>query len=258
MYIDIYMISFEKPNYVFDKVEFNVDEPFGDHVKDPFPKASFFWIIVGKSGSGKTSILINSLTAKGKNRVYNKVFDKILLVMPSNSRKSIKSNPFDDLDEDQKFDSLNDNVFLKINEIKQEFEDDAEKRLTEGKPRKPRRQLLILDDITAHLKTEPLKLIELIANRRHVNLSVVLLVQYLRAIPLTVRCQVTHLTAFKPSNEKDIKIFEEEFVLLDKKVFNKIKQLVFINTHDFMMIDKTNETYFKDLQKIIIKKDIEK
>eukprot|EP01041_Mallomonas_annulata_P011998 gene11998-25140_t len=125
-------------------------------------------MICGKAGSGKTSLLINALIAKKKNRVYRKVFDKIILVMPSNSRKSLKNNPLDDLPEDQQFENF--------------------------------------DDVTAYLKDNPKQLIELATNRRHLKLSIVLLVQFIRAVPRPVRFQVTHVTFFKPANELDLKI----------------------------------------------------
>eukprot|EP01041_Mallomonas_annulata_P011714 gene11714-24552_t len=98
--------SLEDSNYKFDQVKFNVDNPLGGHIKEPFPNYSFFWLICGKAGSGKTSLLINSLVAKKANRVYRKVFDKIILVMPMNSRKSLKDNPLDDLPEDQTFENF--------------------------------------------------------------------------------------------------------------------------------------------------------
>ena len=237
--------SLEDSNYKFDPVKFNVDGVFGDHIKAPFPNSSFFWIICGKAGSGKTSLLINSLIAKKNNRVYRKVFDKIILVMPSNSRKSIKNNPFDDLPEDQVFESFNDSVIGKIKEIRESFDDKKKKK-------RNRNQLLILDDITAYLKDDPRLLIELATNRRHLKLSIVLLVQFIRSIPRPVRFQVTHLTFFKPANELDSKIIEEEYLNLKKDDFKNLSRFVFENSHDFLMIDKNSELYYKNLNKINI------
>ena len=58
------MISLEEANYNFKPVHFTCDETLGDHIKEPFPNRSFFWAIVGRPGSGKTSLLINCLTEK--------------------------------------------------------------------------------------------------------------------------------------------------------------------------------------------------
>jgi hypothetical protein len=267
-------LSLEKANYSFKPVAVNCDEPLGKHIKEPFPNKSFFWIIVGRPGSGKSSLLINCLIGKGKDRVYNKVFNKILYVCPSNSRKSIVNNPFDDLPEDQKFENFDETVVKKIEEIREEFDgkkDDKKKiditrtqRLTDmAKMEKPvkkksskyKNQLLILDDVTAYLKDDPELLIELSTNRRHLKLSIVLLVQFLRSIPKPVRFQVTDITLFKPSNELDTKIIEEEYINLKKENFKELKRFVWDTKHDMLMISKDNDTYYKNLQKILFNKD---
>ena len=89
-------------------------------------------------------------------------------------------------------------------------------------------------------------------NRRHLKLSIILLVQFIRAIPRPVRFQVTTITFFKPSNELDAKIIEEEYVNLQKGVFKDLTRFVWTNAHDFLMINKQNETFYKNLQKINI------
>ncbi len=67
------MFALEKPNYKLDKVDFNVDVPFNNKIKPPFENKSFFYIIVGKPGSGKTSVLINMLT---NTKIYKKYLPK--------------------------------------------------------------------------------------------------------------------------------------------------------------------------------------
>jgi len=250
-------ISFDNPNYVFQKVAFNVDDCLGDHILEPFPKFSFFWCVVGKPGSGKTSLVINSLIAKGKNRVYRKVFDKILLVMPLNSRKSLKNNPFDDLPGDQVFEQFDNKVVETIEQNKKAFDEENEQRVRDKKPKKQFTQLLIMDDITAYLKDDPKSLIELATNRRHLKLSMILMVQFLRAIPRPVRFQITNLTFFKPSNELDTQVLHDEFINLKKEDFNELKRAVWKDQHDFLMIDKNTDTYHKNLQKIIFAKYID-
>ena len=238
--------SLEDPNYELQPVKFNVDGSLGDHILPPFPNQSFFMIICGKAGSGKTSLLINMLESKAHNRIYNRVFDKIVLVMPTNSRKSIKDNPLDDLPSDQTFENFSDKVVEKIKDIREDFD------VLDKKKKRPRNQLLILDDITATLKNNDImkSLIELATNRRHLKLSIVLLVQFLRAIPRPVRFQATSVVFFKPANQLDTNILKEEYVNLPTDQFNDLCRFVFENSHDFLFVNKNSEQYYKNLSKI--------
>lgn len=267
------MFSLEDANYKLAPVKFNADECLGAHIKEPFPNYSFFWLICGKPGSGKTSLLINSLTMKNENRIYNKVFDKITLVMPPNSEKSIENNPFADMKPEQKFAQWGQPVVDRIVSIRKSFdEEDAENvtvntqnnlltdyikklkndEVAKKKKKKGRqcRQLLILDDVTAYLKDDPSLLIELGTNRRHLKLSIILMVQFLRSVPLPVRSQVTNLTLFKPANEKETEILKEEYINMKKNMFDDLTRWVWDTKHDFLMIDKDNSLYYKNLQKI--------
>ena len=239
--------TLEKANYEIEKIKFNVDGIFNDKIKPPFPNASFFLTIIGKPGSGKTNLLVNMLTNKN---IYKRVFDKVLLVMPKNSIKSLKNNIFEDLPESQQFNELTPDVFETIKQFREEFDE-----IDEDAKKKPRSKnmLLILDDVTAQLKEKENQklLIELSTNRRHLKLSIILISQYLRAIPRCVRSQTTNLVYFKPANELDNNIVRDEYINLPKETFNNLMRFVFQNQHDFLFIDKNNESYFKNLNKII-------
>jgi hypothetical protein len=165
--------------------------------------------------------------------------------MPKNSRASLKNNPLDDLPDDQQFESFGPNVLAKIHDIRDDFDE-----LNKKNPRN-RNQLLILDDVTAYLKDHPKELIELATNRRHLKLSIILLVQFVRSIPRPVRFQITDLCVFKPANELDTKILEEEFINMDKDKFKKLCRFVWQSPHDFLFINKNYETFYKNLNKII-------
>jgi hypothetical protein len=121
------------------------------------------------------------------------------------------------------------------------------------KPKKNRNMLLILDDITAYLKDDPSLLIELTTNRRHLKLSICCLVQFLRSIPRPVRFQITDITIFKPANELDTKIVEEEFIQMPSNDFKTLKRFVWQNKHDYLFISKDTETYYKNLNRIKFK-----
>jgi hypothetical protein len=170
--------------------------------------------------------------------------------MPNNSRKSIKNNPFEDLPEDQSFDEFNNEVINKVKSVREEFDE------MDKKKKRSRNQLLILDDITATLKNIDIQkaLIELATNRRHYKLSIILLVQYVRSIPRAVRSQSTILIFFKPSNYLDSKIIEEEYINLKKDDYDDLMRFVWVNAHDYLLVDKNSESYYKNLNKIVFHK----
>lgn len=242
-----------KPNYEFGQVKMNCDEPLGEHIKEPFPsKSGFFMVIVGIPGSGKTSMLVNLLTSKGEQRVYNNVFHKIFLVMPQMSQNSIKNNPFKELPDEQKFNNFNFEVIKSIEESYKAYIKEKEERIAKKKKVKPFHMLLICDDITAHMKNKPIEkaLLELTTNRRHFKLSIIIMVQYLKSIPKNVRFQVSHIIFFQPSNQLDTKLIREEFINIQSNDYIDLKNFVWKTNHDFLFMDKAKNTYYKNLSKI--------
>lgn len=235
------LYNLEKPNYEFDKIEFKTDHMLNKRIKPPFPNQSFFMCIIGKARSGKTTFLINMLTNKN---VYKKVFDKIYLAVPASSRKSLKNDIFTDLPEEQIFNELTPELFTTIQETGEEFINDEAKR--------PKQQLLIIDDLAIQLKDYEEELKQLMFNRRHIRLSVVILSQTLRSIPRALRFQTSQLIFFKTSNNLELEIIREEYVMMPKKEFIHLMNFVFDKSHSFIFIDKENEHYYKNFQKIIL------
>jgi hypothetical protein len=202
------------------------------------------------------------LTAKNDNQIYLEVFDRVLLVMPNNSRRSINDDPFSDLPSEQLFEEFSHEVVEKVESIRDEFTEieqkEKDKNAKKGIKKKvrTRNQLLVLDDITATLKDKSVmrSLIELATNRRHHRLSIILLVQFTKSIPRPVRFQLTSVCLFKPANNGELKILEEEFISLRKDDFEEICRFVFQNPHDFLFLDKDHERYFKNLSEIVLPK----
>jgi tRNA uridine 5-carbamoylmethylation protein Kti12 len=244
------MFELEKANYDLPSIKFECDNVLAPHIKEPFPNQSFFLLLAGKPGSGKTTFLLQSLISKGDNRIYRKVFDKIVIVIPENSRKSIKNNPFEDLPADQQYESFTPEVIEKVKSIREEYDELNKKK------KRPRNTLLIMDDITSQLKDKHVmkSLIELATNRRHLKLSIILLVQYIRSVPRAVRSQITDVCLWKPSNGLDLKIIAEELVSMKRDDFVDLVKFTFHDAHDNLYINKNNETMFKNLQKIIFAK----
>ena len=135
-----------------------------------------FTSVVGRPGSGKTSWVVGLLTGKKKekNHVFRKVFNNILLVMPSVSRESMKKNIFKNHDEDKMYDELD---YENINDIHNKLVESTKNNES---------TLLIMDDIGASLKNNEIqkKLREIIYNRRHLKVQIIILIQSLLSTPL--------------------------------------------------------------------------
>ena len=227
-------------------VKLSCDVPLTKRIiKEPFLNKSFFYLICGSPGSGKSTLMFSLLTTKGKDKIYYKVFKNILYVCPKNSRASVKDNPMDELDADSQFDNLSMGVQDKIIDNKKMYDENKEKHYN---------QLLIIDDCSAFLKdNDNIKMLnELSMNRRHLNLSIICLVQYLRLVPFSVRCQISCAIIFKPANNEDLDIIRKEFINMNKKDFSLLADYVFKEKHDNMFINKENNSLYKNLQKIII------
>ena len=100
----------------------------------------FCLIISGKPASGKSSLAISLLTAKKDKRIYRGRFDHIITFVPSHSLKSLKENPFEDLDESKQNQELNEDNLQKAYELIQKYSNEDESTL------------LYLDDMASDLK----------------------------------------------------------------------------------------------------------
>jgi len=150
-----------------DIPEFICDGGLSDHLNEydmlKHLNAYTFDVLIGKPGSGKTSLMVSLLNGKGKNRVYRKVFNHILVVMPSTSIASMKKNIFEKLPNENMYDELTmdsiEDIYDKLLQSSEENEN----------------TLLILDDIGASLKDKEIQKIlkKIIYNRRHLKVKIV-------------------------------------------------------------------------------------
>lgn len=199
---------------------------------------------IGRPGAGKTSLLISMLTSKGDNRVFYKAFDKIIVVMPSSSRASLKVNPFRDHPPERIFDELNLENMISIYDMIQQHADDKETTL------------LIMDDVGSDLKNKEIQKIlkKLAYNRRHLKLCQFFLLQSYTATPRDCRKLFSNIICFKLSK------IEAEYIMTEcmeqkKETALDILQL-FENPHDFLFINiPTQQMYFNWDTVVIHNKD---
>ena len=131
------MTSIEEKEYD-KKINISATKFSCDDIDDSIPaplskKGGFAYLIVGRPGYGKTS-LINSLVCKsGKN--FNRKFDKVFIWSPS--MITMEGDPYEMIPEDQKFEEA---TLENIQEVLDEIKDTGDK------------VLFIFDDVIADIR----------------------------------------------------------------------------------------------------------
>lgn len=189
-------------------------------------------LMIGKPKSGKTSLLYSFLKSK---EILRNVFDKVFLFQPSASRESMKDKIFESLPEDQKFEELNlDNLL----EVQNSLEGNS---------------LIIFDDMTAYLKNKEVekKLKELVFNRRHLHLSIIFLVQSWVSVPSQIRRIFNNIFLFKTSKNEMEKVWDE-VVEQPKELILPIMKIVFNEPHSYLFINTDSQRLFRKFDEIVI------
>ena len=116
----------DKPN--LETVKMNCDNVIHEKLlKYPMVAEAFstssFNVIIGRMGSGKTSLLTSFVK-----KIFNKCFEHIYVFMPSNSRASIENDIFGkNLPEDQLFDTL---TVENLNKVYEDVQDHSKEKIT--------------------------------------------------------------------------------------------------------------------------------
>jgi len=225
----------ENKDLQINKVAMECDKKICDKkgrtIAEPLMATSHFYLITGASGSGKTNLIVNLLksnkmTKDKKHKLsYRRMFDNVIFVSPS--AHTIKNSPLEKIADNQKFEELNDEVFDLVNSA------------TEDGVEKNEHTLLVLDDVSSQLRTreneKPLN--QLIKNRRHRNLSIWIVGHKITDFSPALRSNASMIFAFKAKTSKEITAIQEEFMLMDKKDSQQLLDAVWIDRHDFLIID---------------------
>jgi KaiC/GvpD/RAD55 family RecA-like ATPase len=196
--------------------------------------------ILGRPGSGKTSMLISILAQKGDERIYNKVFDYVYVIMPSQSRASLKKNIFEKHDPTRLFDEL---TLENLQNIYDAIEENSSNKKT---------SLVIFDDVGAVLKNNDIQLLlkKMSFNRRHLKLVQMFLIQSWISIPLTIRKLFSNLIVFKPNKIEWEKVVEET-IEQEKDIALGLLDL-YKKPHDYLFINITNQKIFLNQDEVEI------
>ena len=235
----------EKP-IIVNKFNFSCDDE-DKTIPEPLPRKSFSMLIVGKPGSGKTNLLLNLITKRGK--AFNRKFDKVFIVSPSLSTIA-EDDPFELIPEEQKFTEANLEV---LEDIEAQIADSGEK------------VLIILDDVIADVRGKGKaavenKLQKMFFNRRHLcgaggSASIIATSQTYNKIDSKLRKSCSHLVLFENRNKREISSIFDEVILIPLKEYMDVMKYVFDKKHNFMFIDTTknqDDMIHKNFNKLTI------
>ena len=206
-------------------------------VEDVWSRSSFN-IIVGKMGSGKTSLITNLVKT-----VFRKCFHNIYCFIPSNSRMSIDNDIYGkNLPENQLFDTLTEE---NINSVYEELQENS---------KEDEYSLLIIDDFQTSLKNPLIlkSLAKIITKMRHLRTTIFLLQQNYQALDKSLRELTSNLILFNVGKSQLDKIFDES-IQLDKNKYQELIDISFKEKNDWILINLNGQrNIYRMFDKIII------
>ena len=235
-------IKLNIPNFLCDNNA--VGEHLNEHPLTSYLNVYGFLCVIGRPGSGKTSLSISLMTQKDP-KIYKKTHHHMLILMPQNSINSLKKNPFKQLPEENFYEELNDSTIQAIYERVNGYSQDNEKTL------------LFIDDMTSDLKKSKYvidTLKRLVFNRRHLKLNIIITAQSYVNIPLDLRKCITSIIIFKPP-KKELEILFQELIENKKDLFLDIMKIVYTDKHNFLFINVPTQKMFRNWDELIIKED---
>lgn len=196
-----------------------------------------FNMLIGRPRSGKSSLAQGLFRS---NKVFKKVFHKIVLFQPPNSRGSIKDDIFNKIPPEDIYDEL---TVLDLKKVIAQFK--AEPELNKA---------IILDDMGAYLKNNEIQqlLKELVFNRRHLRVSIFVMAQSYKSLPLDLRKLVTNFIIFKVSKMELNEIFSENIESLNAFT-DEISKVVFDKPHQFLFANIEDRKLYKNWDELVIK-----
>jgi hypothetical protein len=217
-----------------DPYKIKVSKNRGRHIKQPhcsendlLPKIPFGCLAIGKSGSGKSTAVVNLLSNP---KLLKDAFDYVLLYTGVHPDKELlrdlnlkKENIFVDFSEEEVKNTID------------KMEAVVKKQGMESTPK----LCLIFDDVLASIKfLKSPTLTKLCTAGRHFNCSYILCSQYYKKIPNVVRTNASYYMIFPSSENELIKIADELTPPnMNKKTFLKIAKHATKEPYSFLSIN---------------------
>ena len=231
----------EKPN--LKRVKMNVDDIIDEKIMkypmsaDLFARTSFN-VILGKMGSGKTSLITNFVKT-----IFRRAFEHMIVFIPTGSRKSIENDIYGKhIPDADLYDALTPE---NLDEVIEKLEENADNE---------ENTLLIIDDFQAALKDPEVlaRLQKIVTRMRHMRTTIFILQQNFQKMAKFLRELVTNVITFNVGKSQLDKLFEET-VQLDKNKFQALIDLAFQEKNDWIAINVNgNRNIYRMFDKIVL------
>jgi len=245
----ISLVKNKKPDLPICKMSCDVElnKNLSKYKLTSFLNKSQSTMIIGKPGSGKTSLLY-ALFKSERPTLFRDVFENIFIFQPKESSNSMTDKIFHDNlpDENIFYDLTEDTLSEVFNRIKEENESDE----YEG----TLNHCILIDDFTAHLRDNPIiknLLKEILMNRRHLHISIFFIVQSFKSVEPDIRKLIDNYFIYKTNKQALEQIFSEVIELPSKYIY-PISNLVFDRRFNFLFINTETKTLMKNWDTIVI------
>jgi hypothetical protein len=144
-----------------------------------------------------------------------------------------------------------------MDELEQHLEDSKEKAKRDDEKKF---NLLILDDVASQLRESrhnETKLTSMLQNRRHNNLTTLIIVQKWTMLPTGIRSNANVIFLFRPKTMQEQEAITCEVLPVHKRESLDLFNFIFDGRYNHLMIDLTLKysnkfRYFKNFQEIIL------
>ncbi|MGI9358412.1 MAG: ATPase/DNA packaging protein [Paracoccaceae bacterium] len=223
--------SVEKnPNLKISKKAMSCDDNIVENLSPPLSPVSHMYLFCGAPGSGKTTAMLNLISKRKKyngfKTSYYKAYEHVFLCSPS--LHTIKDSPFKDHPEEKVYTEFDDQFLDDIEAFCSLAADECQNTL------------IILDDVGSMLKNAGLerRFSYLCQRRRHLHLSIWLLMQRYTQVPKNIRAScITHLFLFRPQNMKELQQVHEELLPIKKEEVLGFLKYIWNVKYGFLFVD---------------------
>lgn len=264
--------------------------PLDNQVKitdEPLPSSgNHSWLIVGKKATGKSSLLLRSVTSKNSPYCSRKAFDNVFICSQSAHRDDKFSDIVDELESFGHYHStFNEEILNDILEEIQKFNNQYKEDVMEfqmnkdnegkgyytrvvGKTKEGKdiirkiykerllpRHLIILDDVLNLLpkSTQNSKINDLYTNHRHFKTSIITTSQVYNKLNTTIRRNADMLSLFGTENQTEYDAIKNDWTI-DKNLFENVWNYATREPYSFLHIQVcgVKPLFFKKFNKIVL------